>query len=358
MMADIYSNKLSSGSKCAVCGMTQKELMRCAKCKRVKYCGVDCQKKDYPSHKLTCKALKTTYDLLELIREFWDFLLLPGDFVNVLTYYYGEIMVDHKKRVIFGKLLSDYENLVQLTSLKHDRITVRDWYTSPRCLPTKDGHVLTLYPMIGPPKPMTNFEFYRYWTTGKCTMISICLGVLIKTMCEKDMTITYNGKKVVLVEHAKCTMTVNFNPIVHCYEPLPLSPLKPFDEWDCDVLNRVENNKHECIIIGIEDEQTDIKRRDFIVDLAASQYDIRNNVTGFDDYSLYIEELNYDITKKDDKYGDCVDFSKGEIDVRANPIHLWQIYQMDYGNQAYSGGKTLQVIKDLIITCKRRFMPF
>jgi len=39
--------------RCQTCGNSL-DLMRCRGCKKVRYCSVDCQKKDWPQHKLTC----------------------------------------------------------------------------------------------------------------------------------------------------------------------------------------------------------------------------------------------------------------------------------------------------------------
>ena len=51
--------------KCKACGSEEGELLRCTRCKAAYYCNQTCQRKDYPSHKLTCKkptdeAKKTT----------------------------------------------------------------------------------------------------------------------------------------------------------------------------------------------------------------------------------------------------------------------------------------------------------
>ena len=44
-------------SSCRVCGK-QDELKNCSRCKSVKYCSVECQKKDWPQHKESCQTTK------------------------------------------------------------------------------------------------------------------------------------------------------------------------------------------------------------------------------------------------------------------------------------------------------------
>ncbi|CAH0385498.1 unnamed protein product [Bemisia tabaci] len=62
---DEESSSDSEGSevRCATCGSTHRkhyqdgirELLTCSRCKRVKYCSQDCQKKDWKSHKPSCR---------------------------------------------------------------------------------------------------------------------------------------------------------------------------------------------------------------------------------------------------------------------------------------------------------------
>uniref|UniRef100_A0A7S0R3V4 MYND-type domain-containing protein n=1 Tax=Chlamydomonas leiostraca TaxID=1034604 RepID=A0A7S0R3V4_9CHLO len=52
------STKQTSGrASCAACGAQPDKLQQCARCKVVKYCGRDCQTRDWPNHKLMCRQL-------------------------------------------------------------------------------------------------------------------------------------------------------------------------------------------------------------------------------------------------------------------------------------------------------------
>lgn len=39
---------------CSTCSKANEELLKCTRCKKAYYCNVDCQKTDWPKHKLTC----------------------------------------------------------------------------------------------------------------------------------------------------------------------------------------------------------------------------------------------------------------------------------------------------------------
>lgn len=45
-------------STCVVCGSRPEKLSRCSLCKFAKYCGINCQKKDWSDHKCVCTLLK------------------------------------------------------------------------------------------------------------------------------------------------------------------------------------------------------------------------------------------------------------------------------------------------------------
>ena len=52
---DTGSRPITSLRQCAVCGKTDRT-STCSACKEVAYCGKDCQKRDWPKRKATCRA--------------------------------------------------------------------------------------------------------------------------------------------------------------------------------------------------------------------------------------------------------------------------------------------------------------
>ena len=51
------TGKYASKQLCSACGKEFISTMLCSRCKAVRYCGKDCQKSDWPSHKTTCAPL-------------------------------------------------------------------------------------------------------------------------------------------------------------------------------------------------------------------------------------------------------------------------------------------------------------
>jgi hypothetical protein len=43
-------------ASCLACGATTERLKRCSRCKAAQYCSPDCQRRDWPEHKLECRA--------------------------------------------------------------------------------------------------------------------------------------------------------------------------------------------------------------------------------------------------------------------------------------------------------------
>jgi hypothetical protein len=48
-------------AECCYChkkGSMGKKIMRCSRCQQVQYCGVECQTKDWPTHKSLCRIFQ------------------------------------------------------------------------------------------------------------------------------------------------------------------------------------------------------------------------------------------------------------------------------------------------------------
>jgi len=52
-------------NSCQVCNIINVKLLSCGKCKTARYCSINCQREDWPQHKLTCNKPKT--DELDII---------------------------------------------------------------------------------------------------------------------------------------------------------------------------------------------------------------------------------------------------------------------------------------------------
>lgn len=52
----LSQNTFQNAQTCPVCKATVKKLQRCSGCHFAKYCGLECQKKDWPKHKKVCKV--------------------------------------------------------------------------------------------------------------------------------------------------------------------------------------------------------------------------------------------------------------------------------------------------------------
>eukprot|EP00736_Rhodelphis_marinus_P001321 Rmarinus@m.7781 len=76
-----YKDSQKEVRRCATCGKYGDDLKRCSRCKGVSYCEMECQKKDWPTHKSEC-ARVLSGSLKELKRPAWN--------DRELTYLYAE----------------------------------------------------------------------------------------------------------------------------------------------------------------------------------------------------------------------------------------------------------------------------
>ena len=50
-----FVERIEKEQGCESCGKKSVSLKKCSRCKKVKYCSVECQTKDWKSHKIGCK---------------------------------------------------------------------------------------------------------------------------------------------------------------------------------------------------------------------------------------------------------------------------------------------------------------
>lgn len=54
--AEYASDTAQENLKCSVCHTTAGKIQQCSQCKRVLYCSIACQRKDWGSHKVSCMS--------------------------------------------------------------------------------------------------------------------------------------------------------------------------------------------------------------------------------------------------------------------------------------------------------------
>jgi hypothetical protein len=105
---------------CECCGQYENVSKKCADCGKIYYCGVPCQKKDWPIHKLECK---------KLLKERDDVSVLYKINLNVIHFFVGILFGTHNTEngriKSFKVKLSNYEKLEQIKSV-YDLLYIMD----------------------------------------------------------------------------------------------------------------------------------------------------------------------------------------------------------------------------------------
>ncbi|KAH0149611.1 hypothetical protein KCU67_g10993, partial [Aureobasidium melanogenum] len=77
------STTIMSAGKCEVCLEEKPKLVTCGRCGNRKYCGVACQRKDWPTHKHSCQPKKQPSWILKITipdsrdPQIWRTLVCP-----------------------------------------------------------------------------------------------------------------------------------------------------------------------------------------------------------------------------------------------------------------------------------------
>jgi MYND finger len=249
---------------CSVCNVPCPNSLKCGHCKNVQYCSKACQSKNWPEHKTLCVQ---NVELVDLVQTVWTILLDPLATQTKLCYYHGTKMIKSNLRVWFFEELCYDTNLEEAIEIAKTAVSTKSWYTSGQCLKTGDG--LKASPNT---KPMTEKEFYEYWTTGKCSVYSFAFGVVLQNMVQnsrRKFVVTFCGIPIKEVYLVSCTNTKKFPESVNCYEPFPITPAdKPIESWDCDYLTR---KKHQFLSVELNNGDS------HFIDITGPQYGIANN---------------------------------------------------------------------------------
>ncbi|XP_077205936.1 tudor domain-containing protein 1 isoform X2 [Paroedura picta] len=83
---------------CQICGLSGS--LRCTQCKHVYYCSVDCQRKDWQEHSVTCKPVKNNTDLAEDKEKSLDKITVQTNLVSVDN----TAVEDQGKKIMFPEL--------------------------------------------------------------------------------------------------------------------------------------------------------------------------------------------------------------------------------------------------------------
>ena len=114
---------------CKVCG--KGPALSCARCKSSRYCGVTCQRADWPSHKLSCVAKKLGVSLQDYVKEGLNMGVLKYDDEveqempqDLNTTDVNGILNDRAKD--YGKFIEGAEIMQMLKRIVHTYIEMRD----------------------------------------------------------------------------------------------------------------------------------------------------------------------------------------------------------------------------------------
>ncbi|KAJ7624532.1 hypothetical protein FB45DRAFT_923648 [Roridomyces roridus] len=66
---DMREVKAQRKQACAVCGNIQNEIRRCGKCKHASYCSKECQKADWPTHKVACSPTDSGLNMQRVVQN-------------------------------------------------------------------------------------------------------------------------------------------------------------------------------------------------------------------------------------------------------------------------------------------------
>ena len=110
---------------CAHCGLKEKKLSECGRCRSIYFCSRECQKAHHPIHKLTCHKLKSEHALVPAVTQY------TGNVVICLVCpFRGEVVPPWLR-------LLTHSNGMRITSvacMQKDHMPERPAYSGAKCL--------------------------------------------------------------------------------------------------------------------------------------------------------------------------------------------------------------------------------
>ena len=168
--AMIARNNRMSCLECNHCKSITKKLLQCSKCKKVRYCGKDCQRKDWTTHENDCKKVK----LIEIVNPCYP-LKNPNKTLAAEQKEFQDQINDILHMAIKGnfkiKINEEWKKNPKVTELEHEK---KYLISCPSPFLIKENYPYTVETILDPP---THCE-----KPTSCTLLQ-----LLGKMYERDM---------------------------------------------------------------------------------------------------------------------------------------------------------------------------
>jgi hypothetical protein len=205
----------------------------CTLCWLKDFCGI-------AANKTKPKEINIEY----VVNLVWKFVTTMGS--NALIKYHGNQVVNGERYW--------YMEIVDCVALPFD---ARAWFTSNQCLAPNSNT-----------KPMTDIEYFKCFSSGKCTFFTYTMVNVLWQLMNQDVTLQIDNEPVTEVFTVDVTMKINYEKQDHCFRPekdedhynSKPDPIK----WSRDYLARDRHN-----LIGLS---TKSNKHFYILDLSHFQY--------------------------------------------------------------------------------------
>ena len=236
------------GYKCNYCEGIDKDLLKCSRCKEVRYCNRDCQEKDWQNHQMECKRIKM--------------VLKPNPRYPLLRV--------NEKIAFTQKAKQDKLNKILKNSFTGKfKVNINgDWKTNPKSSDLQSGERYCLYTLANKDHPYHFKQRHLEHSNHSSSPTSCGLYMLMEIVFDKD-DFKDGGGLHHLVDYSMDPglfwgMALNFNtfgtvapfdPNCHCKFPkMPLNYKKLKKQWDKIFFRAKEDiNDIQCMFADTEE---------------------------------------------------------------------------------------------------------